>query len=176
MLGTVARQSAGTELRILYICPTHALVRGVYERLAPPLEHLGVALSMKSGDTGPVSTQQPPTVLITTPKIDRFLFTRTRATAVYAAASHRARRDPSLRQQPSRGDHLRCLLRRIEQIRRYHQQETQADPPIPLQRIALSATIVNPAGVASRYLVESEFAAADTVMVQAGGGRHMRPR
>ena len=64
-------------------------------------------------------------------------------------------------------------MRRIEQIRRYHQQETQVDPPIPLQRIALSATILDPAGVASRYLVDSDYAAGDAVIVQAGGGRRI---
>jgi ATP-dependent Lhr-like helicase len=41
-------------LGILYICPTRALVRDLYERLAPPLQSLRISLLMKSGDTGPV--------------------------------------------------------------------------------------------------------------------------
>ena len=153
VLGTAARQSAGAELRILYICPTRALVRDLYERLAPSLEHLGVALSMKSGDTGPVSTRQPPTVLITTPESTDSLLTR--APRLFAPLRAIVLDEIHLFDNSPRGDHLRCLLRRIEQIRRYHQRETQADPPIPLQRIALSATILDPAGVAGRYLVDT---------------------
>ncbi len=171
VLGTAARQSAGAELRILYICPTRALVRDLYERLAPSLEHLGVALSMKSGDTGPVSTRQPPTVLITTPESTDSLLTR--APRLFAPLRAIVLDEIHLFDNSPRGDHLRCLLRRIEQIRRYHQQETQVDPPIPLQRIALSATILDPAGVASRYLVDTEDATADAVIVQAGGGRRI---
>ena len=171
VLGTAARQSAGAELRILYICPTRALVRDLYERLAPPLEHLAVALSMKSGDTGPVSTQQPPTVLITTPKSTDSLLTR--APRLFAPLRAIVLDEIDLFDNSPRGDHLRCLLRRIDQIRQYHQRETQVDPPIPLQRIALSATILDPAGVANRYLVDTEFATGDAVIVQAGGGRRI---
>ena len=171
VLGKTNQQSAGAELRILYICPTRALVRDLYERLAPPLEHLGVALSMKSGDTGPVSTRQPPTVLITTPKSTDSLLTR--APRLFTLLRAIVLDEIHLFDNSPRGDHLRCLLRRIEQIRRYHQQETQVDPPIPLQRIALSATILDPAGVSSRYLVDSDYAAGDAVVVQAGGGRRI---
>ena len=171
VLGTAARQSAGAELRILYICPTRALVRDLYERLAPSLEHLGVALSMKSGDTGPVSTRQPPTVLITTPESTDSLLTR--VPRLFAPLQAIVLDEIHLFDNSPRGDHLRCLLRRIEQIRRYHQQETQVDPPIPMQRIALSATIADPAGVASRYLVDSDYATAGAVIVQAGGGRRI---
>ena len=169
VLGKTARQFAGAELRILYICPTRALVRDLYERLAPPLEHLGVALSMKSGDTGPVSIQQPPTVLITTPESTDSLLTR--APRLFTPLRAIVLDEIHLFDNSPRGDHLRCLLRRIEQVRQYHQRETQVDPPIPLQRIALSATIADPAGVTSRYLNDSEVATADAVVVQAGGGR-----
>ncbi len=171
VLDKTARQAAGAELRILYICPTRALVRDLYERLAPPLEHLGVALSMKSGDTGPVSTRQPPTVLITTPESTDSLLTR--APRLFTLLRAIVFDEIHLFDNSPRGDHLRCLLRRIEQIRRHHQHETQVNPPIPLQRIALSATILDPAGVAGRYLVDSDFAAGDAVIVQAGGGRRI---
>jgi ATP-dependent helicase Lhr and Lhr-like helicase len=171
VLGKTNQQFAGAELRILYICPTRALVRDLYERLAPSLEHLGVALSMKSGDTGPVSTRQPPTVLITTPESTDSLLTR--APRLFAPLRAIVLDEIHLFDNSPRGDHLRCLLRRIEQIRWYHQQETQADPPIPMQCIALSATIADPAGVASRYLVDSDYATAGAVIVQAGGGRRI---
>ena len=51
--------------------------------------------------------------------------------------------------------------------------ETQVDPPIPMQRIALSATIADPAGVSSRYLVDLDYATSGAVIVQAGGGRRI---
>ncbi len=51
ILGADAAISSAPELHILYICPTRALVRDLYERLALPLAQLGVALSMKSRDT-----------------------------------------------------------------------------------------------------------------------------
>jgi replicative superfamily II helicase len=41
-----------------------------------PLDRLGVALKMKSGDTGPVSASHPSTVLITTPESTDSLLTR----------------------------------------------------------------------------------------------------
>ena len=50
ILGDGTAISSAPELHILYICPTRALVRDLYERLALPLAQLGVALSMKSGD------------------------------------------------------------------------------------------------------------------------------
>ena len=50
-----------------------------------------------------------------------------------------------------RGDHLRCLLRRIEIVRDYHQRQTKTET-VPLQRIALSATVFDPKGLAARYL------------------------
>ena len=38
-------------LQILYICPTKALVRDLYERLRQPLDRLGVTVKMKSGES-----------------------------------------------------------------------------------------------------------------------------
>ena len=59
------------------------------------------------------------------------------------------------------GDHLRCLLRRIEYMRAYHQQ-TSGQPRSSsqrdsLQRVALSATVDDSMGVARRYLQDVRF-------------------
>ncbi|MEA3334820.1 MAG: DEAD/DEAH box helicase [Chloroflexota bacterium] len=169
VLGPEAPRSSGPEQRILYICPTRALVRDLYERLAAPLAQLGVALGMKSGDTGPVSISRPPTVLITTPESTDSLLTR--APRLLAPLSAIVLDEIHLFDRSVRGDHLRCLLRRIESIRRHSQQEAGIDPPVPWQRIALSATIPDPAGAASRYLADEEV--GDVKLVEAGGSRRI---
>ena len=139
------------ELRILYICPTRALVRDLYERLAGPLRTLGVSLTMKSGDTGPVSLDQPPTVLITTPESTDSLLTR--GPRILGALRAVVLDEIHLFDGGVRGDHLRCLLRRIDTVRRYASAE-QGVACIPLQRVALSATVPDGAGVAERYLAD----------------------
>lgn len=168
VLGAGVLRSGEPALRSLYICPTRALVRDLYERLAPPLAQLEVALGMKSGDTGPVSASRPPTVLITTPESTDSLLTR--EPRLLASLRAIVLDEIHLFDGGVRGDHLRCLLRRIEHVRRYSQREAGVDTPIPWQRIALSATIPDPAGVASRYLADDDAAAAPAI-VQAGGGR-----
>ncbi len=169
VLGVEALQSREPAVRILYICPTRALVRDLYERLAPALAQLGVSLGMKSGDTGPVSTSRPPTVLITTPESTDSLLTR--GPRVLASLQAIVLDEIHLFDGGVRGDHLRCLMRRIEHVRRHSQQQAGVDAPIPLQRVALSATIPDPAGVADRYLAGDEGDAAQARLVDVGGGR-----
>ncbi len=167
LAGTSARSSRQdeTDLRILYISPTRALVRDLYERLRLPLESLGVSLAMKSGDTGPLS--RLPHVLITTPESTDSLLTRTaRSFTRLQAVVHR--RDPPLRRRPTRRsralsaqphrDHPRLLL---------SADAGRCDPP-PLQRVALSATVPDPTGVASRYLTADE---REPAIVEVAGGR-----
>lgn len=166
VLGGTALSGDDPGLRILYICPTRALVRDLYERLAPPLAQVQVTLGIKSGDTGPVSASRPPTVLITTPESTDSLLTR--EPRLLAGLQAVALDEIHLFDGGVRGDHLRCLLRRIEHVRRYREQQAGIESPIPLQRIALSATIPDPAGVASRYLAEDGDAPH---IVEAGGGR-----
>jgi ATP-dependent Lhr-like helicase len=169
VLGGTAPAGGAPGLRILYICPTRALVRDLYERLAPPLVQLQVTLGMKSGDTGPVSASRPPTVLITTPESTDSLLTR--EPRLLAGLQAVVLDEIHLFERSVRGDHLRCLLRRIEHVRRYSQQQAGVEPPMPLQRVALSATIPDPAGVAGRYLIDDDTAAGAPHIVQAGGGR-----
>ncbi len=146
-LGPNAPEDA--QLRILYICPTRALVRDLYERLRDPLDLLGVSLSMKSGDTGPVSTSQPPTVLITTPESTDSLLTR--APRLLADLRAIVLDEIHLFDGGPRGDHLRCLLPRIEYVRRYRSRQLGIDF-VPMQRVALSATVPDAPGTARRYL------------------------
>ena len=163
-LGVAADGAAPESLReVLEACPAAVLMA----RLAD----LGVTLGMKSGDTGPVSASRPPTVLITTPESTDSLLTR--GPRLFAPLRAIVLDEVHLFDGGVRGDHLRCLLRRIETVRRHRQGAAGVDPPIPLQRIALSATIPDPAGVASRYLTGDERDAAQTRLVEAGGGRQI---
>ncbi len=62
-------------LRILYICPTRALVRDLYERLTPVFLDTAVTLGMKTGDVA--MPTKIPTILLTTPESTDSLLTRT---------------------------------------------------------------------------------------------------
>ncbi|MCP4167703.1 MAG: DEAD/DEAH box helicase [Chloroflexi bacterium] len=167
-------------LKLLYICPTRALVRDLYERMQPCHEALGVSLMMKSGDTGPVSATRPPTVLITTPESTDSLLTR--APRLLATIQAIILDEIHLFDDSPRGDHIRCLLNRIETIRRYHQEEMATEvltevtttPFVPLHRIALSATVPDARGVAERYLLGSENQAGYQI-IEVEGGRRLRP-
>ena len=159
------------KLCILYICPTRALVRDLYERLRRPLEDLAIPFAMKSGDTGPVSTSHPPAVLITTPESTDSLLTR--APRLFAPLRAIVLDEIHLFDDGPRGDHLRCLLRRIEYIRDYHQRELNIDAEIPLQRVALSATVPDPVSVAHRYLCDREETRTP-VIIEAPGRRYLR--
>lgn len=167
-LGTNATEAP--QLRILYICPTRALVRDLYERLKEPLETLHISLAMKSGDTGPVSSARPPMVLITTPESTDSLLTR--APRLVGDLRAIVIDEIHLFDGGPRGDHLRCLLARIEHIRRYRSQELQ-QPFVPTQRVALSATIPDPEGTAARYL-GTESVDVPTQIVTIPGARQMQ--
>ncbi len=153
-------------LTLLYICPTRALVRDLYERLVHPLALLQVTLSMKSGDTGPVSSANPPTVLITTPESTDSLLTR--APRLFTTLRAIVLDEIHLFDHSPRGDHLRCLLRRIETIRDYRRRELQLTTPIPLQRVALSATVPDPQGIAQRYLLDRDKGGTPTIIRAPG--------
>jgi len=144
-------------LSLLYICPTRALVRDLYERLRSTLADAGIVVGMKTGDVGPVAAQRPPAILLITPESTDSLLTR--APRLFRQLQAIVLDEIHLFDNSPRGDHLRCLLGRIERIRNYE----RADAP-PMQRVALSATVPNPAGVAERYLRQGQI-------VQAGGGR-----
>ncbi|MDQ4075174.1 MAG: DEAD/DEAH box helicase [Chloroflexota bacterium] len=164
------RRRHASGLRILYICPTRALVRDLYHRLAPPLQALRVSVAMKSGDTGPISSRRPPAVLLTTPESTDSLLTR--VPRFFAVLDAVVLDEIHLFDESVRGDHMRCLLRRIERIREYGQQSDGATFYTPLQRVALSATVPDPEGIATRYLAGTPQPSIDGVeIIRAPGGR-----
>lgn len=146
---------SGLGLQLLYLCPTRALVRDLYERLQPVLAETAVTIGMKTGDT--TLPSQMPAILLTTPESTDSLLTRSPKT--FLGLQMIVLDEIHLFDNTPRGDHLRCLLPRIERIRQYKR------PALPLtQRVALSATVPDPAGVMARYLHEG-------VLVQVSGGR-----
>jgi ATP-dependent Lhr-like helicase len=146
-------------LTILYICPTRALVRDLYERIQPVLAAVDISVGMKTGDTVGVDAQRPSTILITTPESTDSLLTR--VPRLFIGLHAIVLDEIHLFDNTPRGDHLRCLLPRIEYIRHYDRPQTP-----PMQRVALSATIPDPAGVAQRYL-------HDGVVINVGGSREI---
>ena len=142
-------------LSILYICPTRALVGDLYERLLPILDDTEITIGMKTGDV--TLARKMPAILLTTPESTDSLLTRSPKT--FVALSAIVLDEIHLFDNTPRGDHLRCLLPRLERIRQYAN-----DGAAPMQRVALSATVPDPAGVAARYL-------QDGVIVQVPGGR-----
>jgi|GEM_PF-178065 len=141
-------------LCLLIICPTRALTRDLYERLLTPLTELGVVLAMKTGDTAGISFKSPPAVLITTPESTDSLLTR--APRIFTQLQAIVLDEIHLFDNSPRGDHLLCLLQRIEHIRAYFRQSLSPDDAVlmrPLQRVALSATVPDPEGLAQRYLI-----------------------
>jgi ATP-dependent helicase Lhr and Lhr-like helicase len=74
-----------------------------------------------------------------------------------------------------RGDHLRCLLKRIDHIRHYRAQALGQEAVPPLQRVALSATVSDPTAMAQRYLVvpsrDIQAEPDPIAIIQIAGGR-----
>jgi ATP-dependent Lhr-like helicase len=130
-------------LTLLYICPTRALVYDLYARLAPAVSQTPFRLGYKTGDVA-LATHWP-AILFTTPESVDSLLTRQPKRFINLEAI--VLDEIHLLDNTPRGDHIRCLLERIERIRQY------ARPGIaPTHRVALSATVSDPAGVAERYL------------------------
>lgn len=144
-------------LSVLYICPTRALVRDLYERLQPALMDTGISLGMKTGDVAmPV---QMPAILLTTPESTDSLLTR--HPKLFIPVQAVVLDEIHLFDNTPRGDQVRCLLPRIERIRQYARPDV-----LPTQRVALSATVPDPEGVARRYL-------HDAAIVHVPGSREI---
>ncbi len=144
---------------ILYICPTRALVRDLYVRLQTALADSDILVLMKTGDTSALNKERPFSILITTPESTDSLLTR--VPRLFSSLRAIVLDEIHLFDDTPRGDHVRCLLPRIDRIREYAYPESN----LP-QRIALSATVPDPVGVAKRYLRKG-------VVIELPGGREI---
>jgi ATP-dependent Lhr-like helicase len=135
------------DLVILYISPTRALVNDMYYRLHEQLEELGVLVSLRTGDKPQFNTNNPPNILLTTPESFDSLLCRhhnsfRKVKVVILDEIH-------LMDNTYRGDQLRLLLKRLEDI-------SEADVNV----YVLSATIADPKDVGIRYLKNFEIITA----------------
>jgi ATP-dependent Lhr-like helicase len=144
----------GAGLRVLYICATRVSVRDLYQRLLSPFESLGLSLAMKSGDVPFLSLSEQPSVLITTPESTDSLLAR--VPRLFTELSAIVLDDIHFFDLGVRGDHLRCLLARIERIREYSHR-LRGLKFQPLQRVALSLTGVDSNALIARYLMGREM-------------------
>ncbi len=135
-------------LRIVYLTPTRALVNDIVGRLWQPLDYLGISLASKTHDANTFNPQKPANLLITTPEsLDSLLTSHARILAHLRGV---VLDELHLFDQTPRGDQLRVLLRRLEQIRQ-HAVKNGDDIDAEMQMVALSATLTNPKETAGRY-------------------------
>ncbi len=139
--------------RLLVICPTRALVNDLHRRLRAPVEAARLRIGRKTADAS-FDYARPPDLVVTTPEsIDSMLARRPR---ILRGVSALMLDELHLLDGTVRGDHLRCLLERLERV--------AATRP---QRCAASATVPDVAELAARYL------SADAVCVEAKAARRV---
>jgi ATP-dependent Lhr-like helicase len=137
-----------TELAILYITPTRALVNDLLGRLQTPLDALHISLASKTRDLNTFDPSHPARILITTPEsVDSLLAAHA---PVFANLRAVVIDELHLFDGTPRGDQLRILIRRLRQIRAYAAQHGDA-PDDTLQTVTLSATLADPPRTAARY-------------------------
>ncbi len=134
------------QIGILYLTPTRALANDLMVRLAPRLERLRVSLAVKTRDQNTFNPRHPAHFLISTPEsVDSLL---TSNAQVFAHLRAVVIDELHLFDGTARGDQLRVLLNRLRYIHDYAQAKAVA---VPIQFIALSATLPHPEVVAARY-------------------------
>ncbi len=131
-------------LKLVYISPTRALVNDLAVRLTEPLEDMGLSASVKTGDRPQFNPNRPADMLITTPEAADSLLCR--YPAVFETLQAVVLDELHLIDGMYRGDQTRLLLDRIRDLTRRE-----------LACHALSATLSDPIGMASRYFKEPEL-------------------
>jgi ATP-dependent Lhr-like helicase len=124
---------------VLIVCPTRALANDLKRRLEGPMALVEVPFGRYTGEHKERTAGRMRAVSIVTPEaLDSLLVRRSRALAnvrlVIVDEVHVVDGTP-------RGDHLRVLLHRLSSVARH-----------PVQRVAVSATVDDPAALAARYL------------------------
>lgn len=142
--------------RALVVSPTRALANDLDRRLAPRMEALGVGFGRHTGEHKRRVRGRRPEVAVTTPEaLDSLLARRPEELAGVRAI---VLDEIHVLDGTVRGDQARILLHRLEAV-------AAARP----QRIAASATVADPEGLAARYLV-------DPVLAVHRGHRPIRAR
>jgi ATP-dependent Lhr-like helicase len=125
-------------LSIVYAVPTRALANDTLLRVEGPLSDLGISVALKHGDH-PTLPRELPGLLITTPEsLDSLIC---RKPEIFDGLRALALDEIHLVDGTYRGDQLRILLRRLQQL-------TAA----PFEVHLLSATLAEPREIGGRYI------------------------
>lgn len=113
---------------ILFVAPTKALCNDLFRRLQKPVESVGLAISVRTGDNPNFKIHNPPDVIITTPESLDSLISRKPSSflGIYAIIID----EIHLIHASGRGDQLQCLLTRLSVLNKQ-----------PIQICASSATV-----------------------------------
>jgi ATP-dependent Lhr-like helicase len=136
-------------LRILYILPTRALIHDLFKRLKPICENLQISLAMKTHDFNDFNPQAPSDILLTTPESLDSLLANQAKTLIHLQAV--ILDELHSLDNTVRGDQLRILLKRLQQIRDYAYSQEDTETP-KVQYVALSATFSESRLFDERYL------------------------
>ncbi len=141
------REKWGT-FSVLYVVPTRALANDSLKRIGGPFSELRIHVVLKHGDRPRLPSRRAPDVLITTPEsLDSFICRRPsmfrRLRAVVLDEIH-------LIDNTYRGDQLRLLLRRLDEIARGRRFSVHL----------LSATLSCAEEIGSRYVDDFEVVSA----------------
>ena len=137
-----------SQLGIVYLSPTRALINDLWTRLSTPLEMLRVSIAIKTHDLNNFIPQHPSDMLLTTPEsLDALLASHPKVLnsvrAVVIDELH-------IFDGTVRGNQLRVVLKRLQQIRTYAYNVGDV-PYAAVQFAALSATLGDLDG-AARWL------------------------
>jgi len=150
-MGERIQEDGSPPLSAWIISPTRALVNDLFRRLKPPFQNMGLRVGRRTGEHREISGRQAPHIVVTTPEsLDSIL---TRAPKLLKSARFMVLDEVHMLDKTPRGDQLACLVSRVGHISR------------TIQRMASSATIEDPEGLASRYL------GPDFEIVSTGGYR-----
>ena len=153
---------------ILYVSPTRALVNDLYERLAGPIEQLGLTTRRRTGDHRD-QLDEPPNLLLTTPESFDSLLCRGRRPAgehVLGYVEAVVLDEVHLIYGTARGEQVRWLLHRLDKVRMQMEAAGKLRSH-SVQIVALSATVPDATDVAAAYLPPGSLTAT------AGGARQI---
>lgn len=154
-------QRATPQLSLIYVLPTRALINDLWRRLATPCDMLRITIAARTRDFNNFSPNSPADLLLTTPEsLDALCANSPKVLnnvqAIILDELH-------VFDGTVRGDQLRVLLRRLQQIRTYAAKVGDA-PDANIQFAALSATLAEPDKVATRYFLDAHI-------ISVGGSR-----
>lgn len=165
-------ESAGWQgLTVLYVAPLRALLNNLHPRVEQYGEWIGRRVGLWHGDVGATARRrmlaEPPDILLTTPESIEAMLVSTRVDERSFFASVRAVVVDELHAfaATDRGWHLLAVLERVERL-----------AGRPVQRVGLSATLGNPAAIATWLQGSSPERSEPQVVVETPDPQARTPR